>query len=220
MNTIKNIFAASVLTLTLVAIATPVRADLLSAPTEIYFNLTGAKDQSQDHKNLWGGFEFVVSKTDAGASLTLKLTPEGVANGYGTGDGGIKFKDFSISLTGLNDIFTTTQYDWSNNGWTGADNQGTSTGLTFKNGMDWETFLTIVDDMVINAHILSINANGNGGYSLNDAKFTYYGTDEPGQIPPTEPGEPGDSAATPEPATLLLFGLGMVGLGIRRRFAK
>jgi hypothetical protein len=32
--------------------------------------------------------------------------------------------------------------------------------------------------------------------------------------------KPTDPAATPEPATILIFGLGLAGLGLRRRFAK
>ncbi|MDR3109035.1 MAG: PEP-CTERM sorting domain-containing protein [Planctomycetaceae bacterium] len=176
---------------------------------EFTFNLTGAKNT--DHKDQWDGFQFTFSAlTDSetgrivGTQLTFSLTQAGIDAGYAGGKDPVKFKDFELKINGVDDLFKgSTSYKWDNGGWASNDT-GTSINLMFADGISWDDFAALIanGDIEILAHLQSIGANNN---SINDALFTY-----------TKP-EENDGGSTPEPASLLIFGIGAVGLGLLRK---
>ncbi|MDR3108335.1 MAG: PEP-CTERM sorting domain-containing protein [Planctomycetaceae bacterium] len=173
------------------------------------------KSQDQSVKDLWDGFQFTFTKqTDSntskvvGTQLTFSLTQTGIDAGYAGGQDGVKFKDFellSVDLGSLSELFVgnlppaTSKDGWTNGGWA-TNSTGTSYDLTFADGVDWDYFASLVakDGIKIEAHVQSINVL-EGKDSINGALFTY------------------DGGSTPEPASLLIFGIGAASLGLLRR---
>lgn len=195
------------------------KADVMnSTPNSVDFILTGWKDNNkvQGIKDSFGNlaiedaFQFTFAKSDSGASLIFDfgkaVYDQGLQNLVGGIKDTLKFKEFK--LEGFTDMFVTPYpTNWDNGGWA-----KTSIDLTFANGNDWDSFINYIqgDEFTgyISAHIQSIGA---AGASINEGKFTLDGRIK---------GE--STTTTPEPATLLILGLGLVGSGFvaRRRVSK
>jgi len=180
-----------------VAAAQVSRADYSVIPGDSYvFSLTSAKNE--DWKQYWDGFQFTferIQENDGGAvigsRLTFDLTQFGYGEGLDAGKDTVKFKSFSAPW--LNELFTASSLNgaWSNKGWT-----PTYVDLIFKTDVNWDDFAYLAETSVLEMHIQSI---GVSNFSINQAVFTHL------------PG--GNTAATPEPAALLIFGVGAIGMG-------
>ena len=221
----KNKFVTLALAVTFL-IATNVKAELtVSQPSydTLSFALSGWKDGNAVKKiddsfgdlSIKDAFQFTFSKGEGNAvELTFDFGPVVYEQGLEELVGGVKdtlkFKDFSlvrfVTEDGLN-IFTPTTVPtnaWSNGGWA-----PTTAVLNFTEGYDWEKLVeTVLADGFngyVAAHIQSI---GNSGMSINEGQFELYF------------GPGGGETTTPEPATLAVLGLGLIGLGVARRRMK
>ena len=204
----------------LLGVAANAKADLATpaTPDSLTFVLSSWKDNSTVqgiNKSLSAGsegvlsvenaFQFTFSKGEGNfATLTFDYSDLVYANSWESLVGGadtLKFKNFS--LYGFESIFASSQWNPAM-----SDFSPTSNNFTFANDNTWESFVAFVlgedFDGYIKAHIQSI---GSGGASINAGEFTLKGTVEP-------------FSHAPEPATLLILGLGAVGAGLAARRRK
>ena len=144
-----------------------------------------------------GGGLKLTANGNVGLYLDIKDT---VANVFSS--------NFSGSAFGGNSIIT--------------PNSPITASLTFKTGYSWEDFeaLIVNGDISIIGHIQSLNSNVAGVQSINGAKFTLdtRSSENTGSTSVEET----PTNATPEPATLLILGLGFAGAGFvaRSRMSK
>lgn len=84
-----------------------------------------------------------------------------------------------------------------------------STTLKFDNGKTWEDFAKFITSEAGEAFFMTVHIQelGENGDSFNSAKFTL-------------DSKWGGRSTTPEPATMLILGLGLAGLPVVRRFRK
>jgi len=207
----------------LFSFVTATKADLLdssTAPSSLDFVLTGWKDNAAVKRiqaslgdlSIQDAFQFSFKK-DEGNFATLVFDFGAVVYEKGLQElvGGVKdtlkFKDFSLEgfVFDGKDIFTTSALStdaWDNGGW--APTQAT---LELANGFTWDDFAGYVlsGDLLgtVKAHIQSI---GNGGASINEGVFSFTLKDNTKL-----------ENVTPEPATLLILGLGAIGAGFAAR---
>ena len=203
--------------LTIVAVAL-LFGFVTSAKADFVFNLSGWKDNNAVNQienmiemSVKDAFQFTFSQSDNGAKLTFDFSPYVYQNGLVDKVGGIKdglkFKDFDLGGA-LQGIFNLRSLSWDNGGWA-----STSVSLDFINGYTWKDFEKLVNSEdfsgYIAAHLQSI---GEGGKSINQGKFTVTRV----------PDQDGFGNTSPEPATLLVIGLGTIGAGFaaRRRMSK
>lgn len=113
-------------------------------------------------------------------------------------------------LTALNPGATT-----QGSSWTFTDAGTLSFTLKFAEGMTWENFLENMEDFAVGVH-LAPQGVASGMFIANEWK------DPSVIIPDPPPTDPFGAVATPEPATLVLVGLGIAGVAAYRRkmFAK
>ena len=194
-----------------------------NAKADFVFNLSGWKDNNAVGKiedmigmSVKDAFQFTFSQNGNGAKLTFDLSPYVYQNHLedivGGGDKGLKFKDFFFK-DDLDSIFSFKNLSWSNGGWTSTSNTSTSVLLDFANGYTWEDFEKLVNSEDFNGYIEAhLQSIGKGGQSINEGKFTVT----------REPDQGASGGTTPEPATLLIIGLGTIGAGFaaRRRMSK
>ena len=131
-----------------------------------------------------------------------------------TGKDGIKIQPGSWKLTGdgVNDYFSSLVLSTGNQEW-----DPITKTLVLKTDKTWEMFAENIIEkglLGIEAHLQSINLSewgGKDGASINVAKFEWRMEEKEGETG-------GEGATTPEPATMLLFGLGVAVLPLTRRF--
>ena len=194
----KNLLAV-VTCLSLFVMASVAQAELLSKYDDSYrFVLTSSKDPKAS--DYWGGFEILVSK---GENNTVDFTFDFV-DGYESFGGGkngqAKILNGSWKIWGneLGDYLLTSSFQTGNQEWTPIfKNAGLVDGIT------WDAFAAYITDSGSNfymqAHIQAVT--GGDVNSINAGNFTWV----------LEP--PGPPAATPEPASMLIFGIGLAGIG-------
>lgn len=219
---LRNLIAASMVFALFAVAACGVKAEAVpsATPDSMTFWLETSKDpgMSQWWANETTGayyFELVITSLadGLGATFNFSLTDLGVEAGLGDGKDGVKFKDFTIregSGTGDGKVWNTYFSGngfWDNGGWL-----PTSATFQFADGMDWDTFyadFTAEDSLLyVSAHMQALNVTS-GGDSINEGKYTLRGTPDTGK-----------KDVTPEPATLLMLGLGAGALPLARRFRR
>ena len=154
----------------------------------------------------------------------MQMQTKGNGNGiliYASGDAENVFNFTGFGTTSLNQLaapYNGVQAYQTTNVNAGATTQGSSWlfdttlsfTLAFAEGMGWDDFVENMDDLAIGVH-LAPKGLASSMYIANDWRDP---TKEPPPVvePPTTPG-----STTPEPATIILVGLGIAGAVAYRR---
>jgi len=129
------------------------------------------------------------------------------------GKDGIKFKDFAFDPSSLSSLFTSTNFNWDPTwvNWNSATGEAIPMKgqLTLVADKSWSDLAQLIEEDAFSFKLHVQSINGDGFTSLNLLHFD--------KTPRFRGFENDDPSSTPEPATLLILGLGVVGAGIAAR---